>query len=309
MKAGIYQMSNAEYHSHKEAQSKGMLEQMLKSPAHYQFYLNKQQKQTPALIMGSLIHTLVLEPHLFATEYVFTEAVPDDEWVQAIIHGCYVFDGSCRRGKAWDAFKLENSDKPILLKSQHEAAVKWLHDCNGKTAITEEQYEKAIQLCDCVYANPVARSILEHPDRVVEQSLFWEDEETGLLCKCRPDIRIGDRAYDLKTTKSVSPYGFASAVKGYGYHRQAAFYTEGMTAHFGKMQSFGFIAAETSDLPMCTVFHRLEDEAMQQGKEQIHHALNRVAVCQFSGEWEGYPHQYDVIGLGGAYDFEASDED
>lgn len=311
MKQGIYDMTSAEYHAHKEAQSKSLLEHMLRSPAHYHYRLTHPSYQTPQMLLGSVVHTLVLEPHKFSDEYVIIDNPPDQEWIDAVVHGCYVYEGKVRRGKEWDAFSAKYTDKPILIKSQHDAAIAWMQKAINKQPISESVYEQANYIKQAVLANRVARGLIEHPDAVVEQSAFWVDEETGLLCKCRPDLRIGRRVYDLKTTRSAEASAFSYSAKKLGYHRQAAFYTDGLTAVGLEVESFGFIAVDTQAPMMATVFHRLSDDSVRLGREQIMDALNKVAACQFSGEWEGYPDEYDYLDIGGnAWDEdETSDDD
>ncbi len=66
-------MTNVEYHDH-PAISKSGLDQIAKSPAHYQLYLASEQKKTAALEFGSAFHTWLLEPERIETDIVVVEA-------------------------------------------------------------------------------------------------------------------------------------------------------------------------------------------------------------------------------------------
>lgn len=73
MKPGIYtDLSNADYHGG-EGTSKSLLDVVARSPMHAKALLdtaNDNRVPTAAQAFGSALHTLLLEPHLFADEYV-----------------------------------------------------------------------------------------------------------------------------------------------------------------------------------------------------------------------------------------------
>lgn len=70
-------ISNADYHANKEWLGHSALLRLLRSPAHYQAYLNEPERDpTPALLFGQAFHTAVLEPERFASDYaVFDESL------------------------------------------------------------------------------------------------------------------------------------------------------------------------------------------------------------------------------------------
>lgn len=70
-------VTNATYHADRSCVSVSGLKQILRSPAHYQAYLQGiTHKDTPAKFMGTAIHTRLLEPELYAHEYV---TAPDSD--------------------------------------------------------------------------------------------------------------------------------------------------------------------------------------------------------------------------------------
>ena len=56
-------MNNETYHARPEL-SNSMMTKLLKSPAHLKFYLDhpEQREPTPAMILGTQVHTALLEP-------------------------------------------------------------------------------------------------------------------------------------------------------------------------------------------------------------------------------------------------------
>ena len=93
----------------KDHLSYSALTQFKKSPNHLLAYWEGKQKRTDAMLFGSLIHKIILEPETFDFEYV-------------------VYQGKARRGKDWIEFSELNKNKttsascsiaPLSLKSDN----------------------------------------------------------------------------------------------------------------------------------------------------------------------------------------------
>ncbi|MCV6037263.1 PD-(D/E)XK nuclease-like domain-containing protein, partial [Escherichia coli] len=76
--------------------------------------------------------------------------------------------------------------------------------------------------------------------------IYWEDPETGILCRCRPDKIIPEFHWimDVKTTADIQR--FKTAYYDYRYHVQDAFYSDGYEAQFGVQPTFVFLVASTT---------------------------------------------------------------
>ena len=73
------------------------LKAFAKSPNHYLQYVNKEHTETPAMVLGSLTHCLVLEPERFAAKFAVAPKV----------------DRRTNSGKAlWAAFEHESEGGP-----------------------------------------------------------------------------------------------------------------------------------------------------------------------------------------------------
>lgn len=261
MKPGIYNMTNEQYHGDRTAISKSGLDLIHRSPAHFKWAQDNKRAETDAMAKGSLVHLLALEPSKFDEEYVL---MPDDIKV--------------KRGKAWDEFSTLNQDKTIL---------------------SATQLSDARLIAETVMANPVAARIIEQAV-AIEESVFAEDMKTGVMGKCRPDIRVNGALYDLKTSRNAAAGSFAASVKSFRYHVQSAYYTDLCNEHDMGIERFGFIVVDTDWMPyQCTVFHGLEKEAIDIGRAEYRQDLDRYAECLESGEWPGYPEEYDLLSLAG----------
>lgn len=257
-------MTGTEYHS-TGGISKSGLDLIAKSPAHYRFALDHPREETPAMQKGSLVHAMVLEPQSVSELY----AVMPPSIKQ-------------KRGKEWEAFKASAGDRTVL---------------------TADQHTDAKRIAEAVMSNPVALQILEEAE-AIEQSVFAKEFETGVLCKARPDIRVGDHLYDLKTTSNANARSFSYSARQYRYHVQAAFYLDVCRWAGIEVERFGFIAVDTQDRPyQCTVFHELADDDVEKGRAEYMENLRTYAQCLEADDWPGYPEEYQVLTLAGyAYD-------
>lgn len=77
------------------------LKHMGRSPAHYRHNLLTPFQPTPAMVMGSLVHEIVLK----GGRDVFA-----------------VYEGDRRAGKDWEAFKADNTDAVIVKRSEMDEA-------------------------------------------------------------------------------------------------------------------------------------------------------------------------------------------
>lgn len=148
--------------------------------------------------LGTLVHTLALEPDSFASRYVVAPT----------------FDGRTNAGKA---------DKAAFYASCEAA---------GLTPIDQDTMRKADLMVASMFAHPEFARLLRAKNGYSEVSAIWRDDETGVLCKARYDrlVIVDDGAIvlDLKTTSSIEKLHWA--VSDYGYDRQEAHYTEGLHA-------------------------------------------------------------------------------
>src|SRR5690606_40760303 len=71
-----------------------------------------------------------------------------------------------------------------------------------RSGIKPEQYETAMRQRESVLSLPDVRDALSSGR--AEVSAFWNDQETGLLCRCRPDWvhPVGDDAVILLDLRS-----------------------------------------------------------------------------------------------------------
>ena len=173
-----------------------------------------------------------------------------------------VYDGF-KRGKAWESFK---------------------EDHQGLDIISQSQFDDIRKLRDAVRAHPEAHNLLKNGE--AEQSVFWRDKETGLLCRARADynkIQNGSKILvDLKTCQSAHPKKFASDLIKLNYPLQEAMYRDGFQA-----DAFAFIAVEKGDMPVVEVY-TLDDLFDECGKMIYRKALEKWAKHREENDWPTY---------------------
>lgn len=175
-----------------------------------------------------------------------------------------VFEGKFRRGKIWDAFKEEHPNRNI---------------------ITMDQYDECRRIKDAILANPEASMLLSGGE--AEQSCFWRDEETNLLCRARADYKKvtpggSTLLIDLKTTLSAEPDKFTKQICNMGYPIQSSFYREGFQA-----DGFAFIAVEKG--PHITVqVYELSQTFDDIGYLQCRQAMEKWELYTRTNNWPTY---------------------
>lgn len=264
----IHDMPNAEYHAH-PAISSSAIREALRSPAHYHAaYIERSVPRTESASMklGTAVHTLVLEPEKWASEYAISPAV----------------DRRTKAGKeAWAAF-VEEAGERVLVTEEEAAHAK-------AVAQSVLKHGAARELVEGIFERPVA-----------ESSVFWRDDATGLELKCRPDaLDLGEGVIvDLKTTRDASPIGFPKSVANFGYHTQAAWYRRGVEAALGASCRHVIVAVETAP-PYAVGVYELDEDALEVGAELAKLGLERIARGIETGEWPAYGDDLQEITLPG----------
>ena len=253
IKPGIYDLSIEDYHLGPGISRSGLME-FKRSPYHYWYrYLNpdyKPESSTPAQIMGNALHTLILEPNQFEKRYF---VIPE-------------FNKTSKEGKArW-------------LKIQSELG--------NKETLSLNQYHALQAMAESFQKNELARQFLEKAK--VEQSIYWSDPETNILCKCRPDILRSNLVVDLKTTQDGSARAFSKAVYNYGYHIQAVMVQEALKHLKQKIiEDFLFLVIEKIP-PYVISIYQLDQTSLEQGRHEFKQLLTRYQHCLETNDWPAY---------------------
>ena len=251
---GIYYgISNENYHAGPGV-SKSQLDDIADTPALYLWRKNApvDTTKTKTLDLGTAFHCRVLEPEEFSNRFI---VAPE-------------FNRRTNAGK--------EEEKAFLMECAS----------TGKTVITAEEGRKIELMYQSVMALPLGQWLVESAGHA-ESSIYWEDPETGILCRCRPDKIIPEFHWimDVKTTADIQR--FKMAYYDYRYHVQDAFYSDGYEAQFGVQPTFVFLVASTTvecgRYPV-EIF-MMGEEAKLAGQQEYHRNLRTLADCLNTDEW------------------------
>ncbi|WP_422119844.1 exodeoxyribonuclease VIII [Escherichia coli] len=251
---GIYYgISNENYHAGPGV-SKSQLDDIADTPALYLWRKNApvDTTKTKTLDLGTAFHCRVLEPEEFSNRFI---VAPE-------------FNRRTNAGK--------EEEKAFLMECAS----------TGKTVITAEEGRKIELMYQRVMALPLGQWLVESAGHA-ESSIYWEDPETGILCRCRPDKIIPEFHWimDVKTTADIQR--FKTAYYDYRYHVQDAFYSDGYEAQFGVLPTFVFLVASTTvecgRYPV-EIF-MMGEEAKLAGQLEYHRNLRTLADCLNTDEW------------------------
>ncbi len=257
IKPGIHDMPEADYFAHTEALSHSGAKLILDCPAKFRHDSDHPRTDVPdAMSFGSAAHCAVLNPHQVGDLVA-------------------VFDFDNWRTKAAQEAKKEaiaDNVAPVLRKD----------------------WTTAVEMARIVHDHPLAGRLLDNGK--AEQSLFWaaDDIQKRARLDWMPNVD-GERLIvaDYKTAKDAEVHGFEKAVTNYGYHSQAAWYSEGVHAVTGIWPTFLFIVQET-DAPYVVSVIELSSEMLKIGTERIEHAVRTYKQCMTTGIWPAYSDEVEM---------------
>ena len=249
-------ITNEDYHARPEI-SKSQLDRVARAFC----FLGRTQETTPAMAIGTAVHTATFEPETFNDLYAVMQP----------------FNRRTNVGKAQYAqFCAQNI---------------------GKTVLTMEENELISGASRAIRRHPIASKMLD--DGEPELSFLWSDEETGVECRCRPDWWRGkdNLIVDLKTTRDASYHAFQKSVVNFRYHVQAAFYMDGLRANGLTVDTWCIIAVENTE-PFALAVYNLDEIAIERGRELYRKDLATIKRHRDTpGAWQGYPLKIEEMSL------------
>ncbi len=201
----VWTVEELNYHDDASAYSNSMLRFFENEgpEAFYGRYISKtmpKKQSSPEQVFGSVVHCLALEPAEFDSRY-------------------FVMPNLDLRRKADQKKKADLEEKNP-----------------GKEAIKEADCDRAAEAVSAIHGSKDAKMLLETVG-VVEKAVYWNDNTTGLPCKCKPDKLIlddfflGSVVVEIKTTHEIPNLAnVRHSVRKWKYDCQAAHYLAGTGA-------------------------------------------------------------------------------
>jgi hypothetical protein len=193
-----------------------------------------------------------------------------DRFAAAVLRG-----PADRRGKKWSEFLDANP---------------------GKLVLPEAEFDDVVAMQNAVMQNHQVKALTTRAG-VSEASAFWQDPDSGVDCKIRPDRYVEGLSLmaELKTTNDASPDTFRRTAMRLGYDLGDALYTEGWAAAGGgEVEDFIFIVVEREP-PYAHAIYQLDEPARLRGRTIMQKALLTYQQCKAAGQWGGYPAQVTTL--------------
>jgi exodeoxyribonuclease VIII len=202
---GNLTMSNSAYHA-ADGISSSNLSLLNESPVHLANKHLFKFGESQTFAFGSLVHSLVLEPHKTNSEFAVMPS----------------YDGRTKEGKA--------------LKEAFEES------STGKLLIKAEEYATAEKMA--LNVNSIAGGILR--GGVAESSYFADDDGVLIKCRPDYYIEEHGLVIDIKTTADISEFGIRKSITNYNYSWSAAWYLRVLQMLGLPAKKFVFVFVEKS---------------------------------------------------------------
>lgn len=270
---GYVPMTNDEYHA-APGYSKSHLDKIAESPADYfHHYLApkpapeegdeeaEEPKESRALVLGSAIHTAVLEPDLFDASYKILPAL----------------NLRTKAGRAErDAFIAAHP---------------------GATVLTVEERKTALDCATAVRRHPVVSKLFARGQ--AERSYFTIDGETGELIKCRLDW-FNDTAgliVDLKSTDDASEAGFGKSAANFRYDLQPPWYQDVLRQEYGEAPPYwAFVAVEKTPPFKIGLYFPTPDQ-IEVGYRLARRDFLRILEHKRTGIWPDFAYEAKPLAI------------
>lgn len=245
---GIYEGLPFEEYAEIPALNGSTIVHLRRSPMHFDHMRRNPPASTPAQILGTATHRLILEPQRVG-DFAIWGAEEDQ---------------GRRYGKVWDAFRASNA---------------------GRMIVTATDCEQMVGMAVSARKNLPIRKYADAKGPT-EVSLVWTDKVSGVRFKCRLDkwIPAQKTVFDLKTCRSCRPYKFGAQSYQLGYHIKMAIQWLGVKACYG-VDAHLKLGAVESKAPYESAVYRITPDVRLQGLEELDALLKVYAECEKSGIW------------------------
>lgn len=177
----------------------------------------------------------------------------------------------------------------------------WLEKARttGKRVLTSDQLAVIKRMAVSLSESPLVQTGILNGE--IETSLLWQDPETGVWLKSRPDVIPTDARIvsDLKTTADAHPMSIERTITSLGYHMQLALAQMGLKRTLDLAipdDGFALVFIESSG-PCAVSIVEVDAEAIYWGRRELRAAIRTFADCLDKGRWPAYGDDARVFGL------------
>lgn len=260
-----------EYHSEHAISASHLRKLWQATPAHYLEWLKTPEEPSIEMILGTLCHHVILEPHLplpciaVIPETYMSADGEEKPW-----------NGNAKYCKAWKAGQI----------------------AKGVIPLKAAEMERVRKASEAIEKHPEAKHLI-NSIKHTEVSILCDLPQFGLRGKARLDIvPMIPVLGDLKFTHDASTRGFQDHAYRMGYHLQAAWYLDMWNAVAGsedRKEGFRIIAIE-DDPPYAVNVINMKPDLIEDGRRIYTETLELYARCKASDNWPAYGDEINEIG-------------
>lgn len=172
----------------------------------------------------------------------------------------------------------------------------------GAIPLKPKQWDMVHGMAAALSRHKLAAALLDPAAGRAEQTIVWQDGQTGVMCRALLDMlrhRTAGPFFvpDYKTCECAHPDKVARSVSDWGYHIQGWWYEQACkAAGLGPDVRFALVVQEKTAPYLVSVCFP-DREAIQAGGLLARDAINQYAECTASGVWPGYPEQGVPVSL------------
>ena len=254
----------SDYHSIK-ALSNSSLSVLKRSPTEfYKRFITGEMKgqESEAMLLGSAVHMLALEPERFDAEYVVLDGPINPQTGKP-------YGRDTKKFTQWLDAEMMQQCRKILIR---------------------EEFAESLAIAKAFQAHPTIAAIMAlRAEKLFESeyAMLWvEDDGSELDLKCKIDFVCPSERLivDLKTTSDPSPYAWSWSAEDFGYHRQAAIYSDAMEAKYGEPFRFLFGVVRSKE-PYEAAVYELDAESIQRGRVEYEALIEEYIDRKASNDW------------------------
>lgn len=268
------------YHGNTSHISATSIKEAKKSLRHFEWQRRGLMSKTGAhLDFGNAFELALLDKSNFESSV----AIRQDAYWEGLAQEERAKDGKDPYKEPWRAAKYQAEESKFLSANQG----KYIIPQTGKESF--ETIEKMLTSC---YSDSTIKKLIENTD--YQLSLFWQDEETGLNLKTRPDICKTKKnvVVNLKTTLDGSPKAFSRDLVKFDYPLQACTEIKGCIASglMPQVDNYFWLVVEKVEPFNATIYEFIESD-IRSTMMELEYYLMIIAKAQEKKFFPGYTQQ------------------
>lgn len=247
--------------------------------------------------IGTVFHTLILEPHLKDKVFVVSDSFRDE--VVACVNlddgEIIVVNTDSRRKGYFQNAKKSNPGKMVLLTDEYEDLER-LRSFSGKIVLTPEEYESVIKMVNKVMELKDFKEWLENGKK--EQTYFGEISGIPFKIRCDLIVPVGEdpsvvQVFDLKSMfDEATPHNFGKASAARFYFLSEIIYRKILKQNGFTVAGYSFIGASKVDWSGADYFKHQElivgnEDYEMEGEAQkiLDYGIAKYKYCMKNNIW------------------------